>query len=321
MYDIVALGELLIDFTPQGKSQQGNFLFEANPGGAPCNMLAAAAKLGRKTAFIGKVGNDDFGKRLKDSIEHQGINADSLYLTDESFTTLAFVTLGEDGSRSFSFARKPGADTLLRAEEVDEELIKSAKVFHCGTLSMTHEPAKSATMKALETAKTCGTIISADPNIRLKLWASEESAREAMRTVLGYADIVKISDDELEFFYGSSDIEKSGRRLMDEFDISLLFITCARAGAYAMNKAETVYHPAYTCLKAVDSTGAGDAFCGVALSELLNAEDPKMPAKDELTRILSVASAAAGIVCTRYGAAAVMPSREEIENLIADGNL
>ena len=316
MFDIVALGELLIDFSPQGRSQQGNLLFEANPGGAPCNMLSQAAKLGRKTAFIGKVGNDDFGKMLRKNAEDRGIDVNSLYLTDESFTSLAFVTLDGAGNRSFSFSRKPGADTLLRPEEVDEELIKNTKVFHCGTLSMTAEPASSATIKALKTAKRKGVLISCDPNIRLKLWENEEKAREAMQTLFDYADIIKVSDEELEFLYGSSDVQQNAKRLINEYFPKLIFITCGSGGAYALNKTAFTWHPAFTQLKIVDTTGAGDAFCGAALSEALKLPSLEDAGEIELFNILRYASAAAGCCCTGYGALAAMADEEKIKQLM-----
>ena len=319
MYDIVGLGELLVDFTTQGKSAQGNPIYEANPGGAPYNVLAAASKLGRKTAFIGKVGNDDFGRMLKKDIEGRGINSDSLYLTDEFFTSLAFVTLDEKGNRSFSFARKPGADTRLEPDEVDEELIKSAGIFHCGTLSMTEEPARSASLKALKTAKRNGVLVSCDPNIRLSLWKNPEQARDTMMKVLDYGDIIKISEDELEFLYGSGDTEKNAKRLINEYYPKLIFITCGAAGAYAVNKNAMCWHPSFTNLPVLDTTGAGDCFCGAALSELLKLESIDEAGEMELFGILRYASAAAGLCCTRYGGAGAVPDEAEIRALLMKG--
>ena len=202
VYDVTAMGEMLIDFTLNGQSDQGNNLFEACPGGAPCNVLAMLNKLGRKTAFIGKVGEDQFGRLLRDTIDELGIETKGLLLDREIHTTLAFVHTFPDGDREFSFYRKPGADMMLSEEEVDYELIRQSKVFHFGTLSMTDEPVRSATKKALETAKASGCLITFDPNLRPPLWDSLDTAKEMMEYGFRYCDMLKISDNEIQFVTG-----------------------------------------------------------------------------------------------------------------------
>ena len=320
MFDIVSLGELLIDFTPRGTSERGNYLFEANPGGAPCNVLAAAAALGKSTAFIGKVGNDTFGHFLASTISSLGINADSLYKTDSAFTTLAFVTLDDAGNRNFAFSRNKSADTMLEPCEVLPERIQNARILHVGTISLTDEPSRSATLKALEIAKNSDVIISTDPNLREPLWKSLDDAKKAMRTVLSYADIIKISDYELEFLYGIVDVSKAARLCFEEFSPKLLFATCGIHGAYVLTATRTIHHPCYLKVKTVDTTGAGDSFCGAALSSLIDLGLALEDLTDEsLFEVIRFASAAASITTTRYGAISVMPHREEVEQLIQEG--
>ena len=320
MFDIISLGELLIDFTPRGTSERGNFLFEASPGGAPCNVLAAAAALGKKTAFIGKVGNDTFGNFLEGTVTSLGIDSSSLYKTDDAFTTLAFVTLDSEGNRSFAFARNKSADTLLCPGEVSEELIKNTKIFHVGTLSLTDEPAAAATVYALETARANNVTVSADPNLREPLWKSLDDAKKAIRKVLSYADIIKISDYELEFLYGTSDTKAGARMCFEEFSPKILFATCGKDGAFVLTPDCTLHHPCYLKVKTVDTTGAGDSFCGSALSALIDEGlDFENLTGEKLFNIIQYASAAASITTSRYGAISVMPSDAEIRELISQG--
>ena len=320
MFDIISLGELLIDFTPRGVSERGNYLFEASPGGAPCNMLAAAAALGKKTAFIGKVGDDTFGRFLEDTVASKGIDTGALIKTDAAFTTLAFVTLDSEGNRNFSFARNKSADTLLEAGEVSPELIKNTRIFHVGTLSLTDEPSRSATLKALDIAKENNVTVSVDPNLREPLWKNLEDARNAVRTVLSYADIIKISDYELEFLYGTDDTARAARMCFEEYSPKILFATCGKNGAYVLSGEHTVHHPCYLKVKTVDTTGAGDSFCGTALSALIDLGlDFDAISEEKLFELIRFASAAASITTSRYGAIAIMPRREEIEALIAEG--
>lgn len=320
MFDIISLGELLVDFTPRGTSERGNFLFEASPGGAPCNVLAAAAALGKKTAFIGKVGDDTFGNFLEKTVTSLGIDGSALYKTDSAFTTLAFVTLDSEGNRSFAFSRNKSADTLLSPSEVSEELIKSTKIFHVGTLSLTDRPSADATEFALEAARRSKVLISADPNLREPLWKNSDDARAAVRKVLSYADIIKVSDYELEFLYGISDTERSARMCFEEFSPKILFATCGKKGAYAVTDKLFLHHPCYLKVKTVDTTGAGDSFCGSALCALIDAGlDFGALSRDSLFNILRYASAAASITTSRFGAISVMPSDAEIRALISQG--
>ena len=317
MYDIVSLGELLIDFTPQGLSEKGNFVFEANPGGAPCNVLAQMAKLGLKTAFIGKVGQDTFGTFLKDTIEKIGIDSKCLKLTEDAFTTLAFVTLDESGNRSFAFSRNNSADVCLTEDDVDENIIKNSKIFHIGTLSLTHSTSKCATLKALKIAKENGILISVDPNLRLPLWKKEDDAKEAIDLALSYADIIKISDYEIEFLTGIKDVVEGAKILYKKYNPSIMFATCGKDGAYVLKDDIIIHHPCYDNVKTIDTTGAGDSFCGASLKKLIDFNlDFKSLSKDNLTDIIKYASGAASLATTKYGAIMIMPSDEEIKNLI-----
>lgn len=217
-YDVTALGELLIDFTENGTSKQGNPLMEANPGGAPCNVLAMLSGLGHKTAFIGKVGNDFFGKQLEDAITEVGIDATYLRKDDEVHTTLAMVHTYPDGDRDFSFYRNPGADMMLTEDEIPEELIRDTRIFHFGTLSMTHEGVRAATKKAIDIAKEAGAIISFDPNLREPLWNSLDEAKEQVLYGLGKCDILKISDNEIQWLTGEENYTKGVQWINERFN-------------------------------------------------------------------------------------------------------
>lgn len=316
MFDIVSLGELLIDFAPCGLSEQGSYLFEANAGGAPCNVLACMAKLSRSTAFIGKVGTDTFGQFLKNTIESLHIDTTGLILTPDYFTTLAFVTLDSEGNRNFSFSRNNSADVMLTPDDVNDDLIKSTKIFHCGTLSLTHPECRAATIKALETARKNNILISVDPNLREPLWKNADDAKEAIRLVLGFADIIKISDYEIEFLYGEKDIIKGAKKLYQEFTPKILFATCGKDGAYLLKDDILLYHPCFD-VKTIDTTGAGDCFCGAALSRLVD-YDLKIETLDEAKcmELLRFANAAASLATTKRGAIPAMPSEKEILQLL-----
>lgn len=316
MFDVISLGELLIDFTPRGLSEQGSYVFEANSGGAPCNVLAAMTKLGKSAAFIGKVGDDTFGHFLCDTLKRLDINTDSLYFSKDSFTTLAFVTIDETGNREFSFNRNKSADVMLAPEEVDTELIKKARIFHCGTLSLTDSPSREATLRALDIAKENSVLISVDPNLREPLWKNLDDARQAIKLVLGYADIIKISDYELEFLYGIKDIKQSALKLWNEYKPKILFVTCGRDGAYLLKDDIFLHHPCFD-VQTIDTTGAGDCFCGAALSCMLN-KQLNFAGLDVQTcsYILKFASAAASLATTKRGAIASMPDTEDIVKLM-----
>ena len=313
-YDVVALGELLIDFAMSGQSDQGNNLFEACPGGAPCNVLAMLAKLGKKTAFIGKVGNDQFGKLLKETIEDVGIESRGLVMDDKVNTTLAFVHTFPDGDRDFSFYRQPGADMMLAENEVDYDLIRQAKIFHLGTLSMTDEPVRSATKKALETAKEAGCLISFDPNLRPPLWSSLELAKEMMEYGFGYCDILKISDNEIQFVSGKEDYDEGVRYLQDKYNIPLILLTLGKDGSRAYYKNMRVERSGYK-VDTIETTGAGDTFCGSSLNGILDRDFLNL-SEEDLGNVLSFANAGAALVTTRKGAIRSMPTEEEVEILL-----
>lgn len=318
-FDVVALGELLIDFTENGASAQGDTLFEACPGGAPCNMLAMLRKLGKECAFIGKVGNDMFGRLLRQVILDAGIQADTLILDDEIPTTLAFVKTLPDGDREFSFYRKPGADMMLTEAELPLDLIQNAKIFHFGTLSMTHPGIRAATIRAVEYAKENGALISFDPNLRPPLWDNLELAREQIAWGLARCDILKIADNELEFMTGEQDYEKGAAILRRQYpNIQVLNVTAGAHGSYSFYAdQEPVYVPGFTLGGTIETTGAGDTFCASVLSFLLgNGITGLTP--EQRKDMLRFANAAAYIVTTRKGAIRAMPEREEVEQLLKE---
>lgn len=313
-FDVVALGELLIDFTENGISSQGNPIFEANPGGAPCNVLAMLARLGKTTAFIGKVGNDRFGKVLSETIKDCGICADGLVFDDIVHTTLAFVHKKTDGDRDFSFYREPGADMMLRKCEIDEEIIKSAKIFHFGTLSSTHEGVREATRYGVDIAKESGALISFDPNLRPPLWDSLDNAKKEIEYGLSKCDILKISDNEIEFMTGSTDYDKAVRSLMKKYDIKLAFATLGKKGSRAYFGDMQAEFGGFD-VDTIETTGAGDTFCGSALNFILE-HDINALTENDLKELLAFANAAAAIITTRRGALKVMPEKKEILELI-----
>ena len=315
MYDVTAMGELLIDFPMNGKSEQGNDLFEACPGGAPCNVLAMLNKLGRKTAFIGKVGKDQFGQLLKDTIEEMGIDARGLLLDEKTHTTLAFVHTFPDGDREFSFYRNPGADMMLTEDEVDYDLIRSSKVFHFGTLSMTDEPVRTATKKALEAAEEAGCLITFDPNLRPPLWNSLEEAKEMMEYGFRYCDMLKISDNEIQFVTGKEDYDEGIRCLQETYQIPVIFLTMGKEGSRAYYKDLRVERKGYQ-VKAIETTGAGDTFCGCAIHGLLKYGLEGLT-EESLGEILSYANAGAALITMKKGAIRSMPEPSEIEALQA----
>ncbi len=322
--DVVALGELLIDMTVNGISSQGNVLYEANPGGAPCNVLAMLDKLGHKTAFIGKVGDDIFGHELKAVLEEVGIDSKGIIFDPDVRTTLAFVKTFEDGDRDFSFYRNPGADMMLAKSDVDTDLIHSARIFHFGTLSMTHELARAATLFALDEAKTSGAIISFDPNIREPLWDSMENARDQVLKGLSYCDILKISDNEIQWLTGKEDYIEGVEWIFERFAISLITVSLGKNGSMAFYK-ENPNQAGYMKVEAtpflqnntIETTGAGDTFGGCILHFILRMGLQGLKEPD-LSEMLTFANAAASIITTRRGALRVMPSLPEIMDLIGN---
>jgi len=309
-FDVIAMGELLIDFTMAGKSEQDNNLFEACPGGAPCNVLAMLNKLGKKTAFLGKVGNDQFGILLKNTIEEAGIDAGGLVLDTEVNTTLAFVHTKPDGDREFSFYRNPGADMMLREDEVKESLITESKLFHFGTLSMTHEGVRKATKKALKIAKEAGLMISFDPNLRPPLWESLELAKEQMEYGFEYCNILKISDNEIQFVTGLTDYDEGIQYLQQKYHIPLILLTLGKDGSRAYYKQMRIEKKGFAC-NAIETTGAGDTFCGSSLNYIVEHGIENLT-EEQLGEMLTFANAAAALITEKKGALRAMPEKEEV---------
>ena len=316
LYDVTAMGEMLIDFTLNGQSEQGNHLFEACPGGAPCNVLAMLNKLGRKTPFIGKVGEDQFGRLLKGTIDELGIETKGLILDKEIHTTLAFVHTFPDGDREFSFYRKPGADMMLTEEEVDYDLIRQSRIFHFGTLSMTDEPVRSATKKALEVAKEAGCLITFDPNLRPPLWNSLDEAKKQMEYGFQYCDMLKISDNEIQFVSGKEDYDEGICYLQDKYNIPLIFLTMGKDGSRAYYKDIRVERKGFQ-VKAIETTGAGDTFCGCSIHGLLT-HGLEGLTEEILGDMLTYANAGAALITMKKGAIRSMPEPENITKLIEE---
>lgn len=272
-YDVIALGELLIDFTQNGLSEQGNPLLEANPGGAPCNVLAMLAKYGRKTAFIGKVGEDAFGRKLAGILAECGIDTEGLCFDSQVHTTLAFVHKLANGDRDFSFYRNPGADMMLSAADVRKDLIRQSRIFHFGTLSMTDPVCRAATETAIQTAKEAGALISFDPNLRPPLWRNLAEAKEAILYGIRQCHVLKISDNEIEFITGMKDYDRAARSLQDQFHTKLICVTLGEQGSRAYYGDQLVCAEPYPADQVVDTTGAGDTFTGSMLNFLLERAD------------------------------------------------
>jgi fructokinase len=315
MFDLVALGELLVDFTELGISENNQRLFEQNPGGAVANVACAASRLGTKTSFIGKVGNDMHGVFLASTLQNTGVNTDNLIISDEVFTTLAFVALSKNGERAFSFARKPGADTCLKAEEIQEELLSQCKIFHVGSLSLTDEPAREATLYAVKTAKSHGAIISYDPNYRAMLWKSKSDATIHMRSILQYADLVKMSDEETVLLTDREDPQQALQYLLSN-GARIAVVTLGDRGAMLGFNGRYVKVSAFNGFEVVDTTGAGDAFWGAFLSRILQGVSINALNIDMLTEYINFSNAAAALCVTKRGAIPAMPTEEEIRNLI-----
>ena len=316
MSKVVALGEVLIDFSPVETDKEGYPTLKANPGGAPMNFLAAVVKYGHQGSMIGKVGDDTFGNLLLNTLKNCGIDTAGMIKDTGSFTTLAFVTLDENGDRRFSFARKPGADTQLKYSEIDLSLIENCDVFHFGTLSMTHSPALEATINCLELAKEKGRLISYDPNLRLNLWENGESAKQAMLKGLEYADVVKISDEEVEFLWGCG-CEKGAEIILNEYNPKLVYVTLGAEGCYYATEKENGYVANPDGIKAVDTTGAGDIFGGSAMSRFLLLGKPaEQLAKNELEDICRFATCAAALSTQTVGGFTSIPDVAPVEKLL-----
>lgn len=314
-YDVVALGELLIDFTQNGYSEQGNPIFEANPGGAPCNVLAMLQKLGRKTAFIGKVGRDGFGFQLEKALKEVSIATDNLCF-DDVRTTLAVVQKKSDGDRDFFFYRNPGADIMLRPEEIRENLIKMTKIFHYGSLSLTNEPVRTATRKAVGIAEEAGVIISFDPNLRKPLWKTEAHAREQIEYGVRHCQVLKISDDELVWFTGKEDFDQAAEYMQTQYHIPLLLISMGKQGSRAYCGEQRAEIPAFLNPHTIETTGAGDTFMGCMLHQILDRGFRNLT-KTDMEEMLQFANAAASLITTKRGALRVMPAKQEIKDYLS----
>jgi len=310
--DVVALGELLIDFTCTATDADGYPTMAAHPGGAPANFLAALAKFGASTALLGKVGNDTFGKLLRGTLDAAGIGTQGLVSDDSVFTTLAFVTLDEHGDREFAFSRKPGADTCLRFDEIDTGLIDAAKVFHFGTLSLTDEPARSATYEAVSYAKRKGKLITYDPNLRKPLWKDLQEAKKQLLWGLSQADVVKISDEEVEFLFGLG-VEDGAKHILENYGVKLVFVTCGPKGCFFQNGKASGHVPGLSDIQVKDTTGAGDIFGGSALWKLLQTgKAPEALDAEELTGIVRFACVSAGLSTTRSGGISSVPDMDAV---------
>jgi sugar/nucleoside kinase (ribokinase family) len=314
MYDAVALGELLIDFTPYGLSENNQTLFEQNPGGAPANVLASLSKWGMKTAFLGKVGDDPFGHELKQTLKSANMDVEGLHCSKEAPTTLAFVQLSRTGERSFSFYRNPGADQLLTSGEVKYEKIARASIFHFGSISMTHEPSRSATIQAVQYAKKNGKIVSFDPNLRVSLWDDLDTAKEQIFQGMSFADILKLSIEELEFLTGTLDLVAGTEQIRKTFPICVILVTLGREGSFARMGDTTVRVPGFD-VQAIDATGAGDAFLAGILYQVLKCPYDRWNS-EILESALRFANAAGALATTKKGAIPAIPSLQYITELV-----
>ena len=313
--DIVALGELLIDFTEAGKSSSGKKLFEQNPGGAPANLLTVAAHMGYQTEFIGKIGADMHGDFLKKTLEEEGIGTRYLIQDESFFTTLAFVEIAENGERHFSFSRKPGADTQLRAEELNQQLLENCKIFHFGALSLTNEPSRTATIEAVKGAKAAGVLISYDPNYRESLWFDKQTAVSQMKSMIPYADIMKVSDEELVLLTGIEDYNKAVTQLL-ELGPKLVAVTLGSDGVLLAREYKREKVEGFK-VNAIDTTGAGDSFWGGFLSEYLKQEKSLEEFTwEEIKNCAVYGNATAALCVQRRGGIPAIPKKKEVEQFI-----
>jgi len=312
MTDILTVGEILIDLTQSATTEQGIPRFDANPGGAPANLAVAASRLGAKTAFIGKVGADSFGAFLRDCLAENGVDVTGLVTDPVQHTTLAVVALDAAGERNFSFYRDPSADVNLSVQDISPEQLKSTRILHFGSVSLTAEPARSATLHAAKSAKGLGAIISYDPNYRASLWPDQKTAVARMLEPLEMVDILKVSDEELPLLTGTEDLE-AGTAILAEKGITLIFVTLGPNGAFYRFHGRTGRVQGVPC-KVGDTNGAGDTFFGAALSQLVKHESLKDITVMELERIIAFANKAASLTTSRHGAIPAMPTLEEVNN-------
>lgn len=313
MFDILTIGEMLIDLTQTGVSDQGIPVYTAFPGGAPANVAVAAAKLGAKTSFIGKVGNDAFGKLLVDTVKQNGVNADNMIITDKANTTLAVVSLQESGERDFAFYRKGFADTLLSESEISDDTLKNTHILHFGSVSMTEDPSRTATFNAALRAKNRGATVTYDPNYRASLWDDLDDALTQMKMPLSIVDILKISDEELPLLADTDDPEKGTAYLADTYGIPLILLTLGAKGAYYRFGDHTGLCEGVK-VKVADTNGAGDTFFGAFLSGMarLGKYKPFELSEQEVRELVIFANKAASITTSRSGAIPAMPTLSEV---------
>ena len=313
--DIVALGELLIDFTEAGYSAGGRRLFEQNPGGAPANLLTAASHMGYRTSFIGKVGADMHGALLKQTLEAEHIATDALIMDENYFTTLAFVAINEDGEREFSFARKPGADTQLKKTELDNSLLENCKIFHFGSLSLTAEPSREATFEAIRIAKQAGALISYDPNYREPLWKDLQTAVEGMKSVIPQVDVMKVSDEESLLLTGAPNYEAAADLLL-AMGPQLIAVTLGKDGVLLATSGKKEVISGFM-VDAVDTTGAGDSFWGGFLSGLLALDKyPDELSWDEVRDCAVQGNAVAALCVQKRGGILAIPTLQEVQEML-----
>lgn len=315
MFDVIAIGELLIDFTLDRTQDDGYPVMAAHPGGSVANFLAPLAKYGKKTALMSKVGNDALGRQLAATVKAAGIDNRGVIITDDAFTTLAFVTRDANGEREFSFARKPGADTLLGLDDIDFSMIDAAKVLHFGCVCMTDEPARTTHYRVVEYARKAGKLVTFDPNLREPLWASLEDAKEQMCWGFSNADVVKISDNEVEFLFGVC-VEEGARILMEQYGVKLVFVTLGKDGCYYRNRNAAGRVPGVTDIRVLDTTGAGDIFGGSAVYGILETgKRPEDLTDGELRRIANFACVAASLSTTKLGGISGVPELADVRKV------
>lgn len=321
IYDITTFGEILIDFTAQGMNEDGQMLYARNPGGAPANVAVAAGRLGGRTAFIGKVGKDMHGEYLRSVLEEEKVDTRGLLQDEQYFTTLAFVDVNKSGERTFSFARKPGADTRIQKEEVDVDILDMTNIFHVGSLSLTDQPARDTTFYAVKRAKNKGSIISYDPNYRASLWKDEETAKKHMRSLVPYVELMKISDEETELLTDCKEVPDAARALHQQ-GVKIVAVTLGGKGAYIYCRDGGVEVPGYVVNQIGDTNGAGDSFWGGFLYKISTSEKRLDElTKEELAEYARFGNAVASLCVEKKGAIPAMPTLSQVEERMKSGTI
>ena len=318
IYDITTFGEILIDFTSQDINDDGQMLYARNPGGAPANVAVAASRLGAHIAFIGKAGKDMHGEFLRSVLQREKVDTKGMLLDEDYFTTLAFVEVNENGERTFSFARKPGADTKLQKEEVDVDVLDRTNIFHVGSLSLTDQPARDTTFYAVKRAKNKGSVISYDPNYRASLWPDEKTAKKHMRSLVPYVDLMKISDEETELLTDHKDVREAAKTLYEQ-GVKVVAVTLGGEGAYIYSKDGGCMVPGFSVKQIADTNGAGDSFWGGFLYKVSTSEkQPDELTQKELKEFARFGNAVASLCVEKKGAIPAMPELAQVERRIAE---